>query len=276
VKSTMPPRSSATWICSCGKDWPCEHTQRDDTTFNFMGLPGEIRNKIYGHVLSPPINNQARTRSGAIILVDKGKSQCHDNVPRQPPHNILSVNRTIRTEARSLYFAMTDQFELGHVHKENVHKFQSWIRLLGDDISSSITQLTFTEALSMNSYCNGFISPHQPNTDRYIFKASFELTTFPPKVVVSTPRVTDVPNHSSSSDQFGPAPRWRPRNAFRVARMGLQNQIAGRIQGNFGCGHAGWYRCDDLLELLDAFVEAIERLFSQKAGWQQRCYWLRK
>jgi hypothetical protein len=77
----MPPQSFAAWKCACGNDWPYHHAKKDDTIFDFFGLPGKIQNKTYEIILSSPVNNLAGT-DHTPIRIDEG--HIAPSIPRQP------------------------------------------------------------------------------------------------------------------------------------------------------------------------------------------------
>jgi hypothetical protein len=267
--ASSPP---ARWVCTCGHTWPCRHAIQDDTKFNFLALPGEIRNKIYEILFSTPLNHQDRTVTGDIILRPAMLSRAVPTV-YQPPQNIFTVCRCIRQEARSLYY-LSNNFEYkfsGHDHERDKTMFRRWLRSLGNDDIHHLRQVNLTDSISLNQQRTAFILPLVPEGTQHIFRAQFRLGNFPPVVTVSLAHVIpQVPvNRRCSSTTW----RHPPRRLVRQAKMELHNMLNARLTGLFGCGHPGQCRRTDLEDIIDMFVDAMRCCFGMAKG---RKYWLRK
>jgi hypothetical protein len=264
-------------MCTCGSNWPCAHARNDNTTFNFLALPGEIRNRIYHHLLTPPVNDQARGTNDIILISPLG-NEGESMTPRSLPHSIFAVNRRVREEARSLYYSLNTKFDLvltseavGIPQEWYKQKHRQWVRLLGDDAAAHITALGLWwglyvdgDKLSMKPPPNGSLE------SRYHLRMGWRLDTTPPKASVS---LLDNPAPSRRGSVIvGPRQRLTIRILQQIVTE-VKCIMDAKLQGLYGSAHCGRYRCCDLVSIIDAFFDTIQCCFSDN---KRDKYWLRR
>lgn len=269
--------SKRTWSCSCGQLWPCQEGRNQTSSFSFLELPSELRNKIYDLALFSDPQPQL---DDSVFIAHTSWNEIARPAPTRSLHNLFSVCRQIRAETRLWYYS-TNRFAFYRCDESHETSFRTWLASIGNDAAPVMTTLTMIDDLTTERNLRNFTVVNEiggPLTTRYKCKATFSLDVVPPTVVTSVDRYPSGAYVVSDGKVIATALRSRsitslaptPRRLAIQARKVLAAAITSKLEGLFGNCHAGEYSVGDLGSVVGAFNASVHECFGDRRYWLRR------